>query len=145
MQGSPLVTSGCWILLIPRTHWQSFTGLLIPLPASLFPTVPFSVHPAHPLLHGLHQAIVNVAVNMELNCLCTGGHSVTIHKLQALVYDILPASTTAVFSYTIGSKKLSANEQFFCWCSNSSKFVINNSNNIRRLFYNWPCCLRQLK
>ena len=33
-------------------------------------------------------------------------------KLQAPVYDILP-STTAVFSYAIGSKKLSANEQFF--------------------------------
>ena len=37
-------------------------------------------------------------------CLCL--------KLQALVYDILP-STTAVFSYAIGSRKLSANEQFF--------------------------------
>ena len=34
------------------------------------------------------------------------------HKLQALVCDILP-STTAVFSYAIGSRKLSANEQFF--------------------------------
>ena len=34
-------------------------------------------------------------------------------KLQALVYDILP-STTAVFSYAIGSRKLLANEQF-CW------------------------------
>ena len=33
-------------------------------------------------------------------------------KLQALVYDILP-STTAVFSYAIRSRKLSANEQFF--------------------------------
>ena len=33
-------------------------------------------------------------------------------KLQALVYDILP-STTAIFSYNIGSRKLSANEQFF--------------------------------
>ena len=33
-------------------------------------------------------------------------------KLQALVYDILPY-TTAVFSYDIGSRKLSANEQFF--------------------------------
>ena len=33
-------------------------------------------------------------------------------KLQALVYDIFP-STTAVFSYVIGSWKLSANEQFF--------------------------------
>ena len=35
-------------------------------------------------------------------------------KLQALVYDIL-ASTTAVFSYVIWSRKLSANEQFFCF------------------------------
>ena len=34
-------------------------------------------------------------------------------KLQPLVYDIL-LSTTAVFSYAIGSRKLSANEQFFC-------------------------------
>ena len=33
-------------------------------------------------------------------------------KLQAPVYDILP-SATAVFSYAIGSRKLSANEQFF--------------------------------
>ena len=33
-------------------------------------------------------------------------------KLQALVYNILP-STTAVFSYAIGSRKLSANQQFF--------------------------------
>ena len=33
-------------------------------------------------------------------------------KHQALVYDILP-STTAVFSYAIGSRKLSANELFF--------------------------------
>ena len=33
-------------------------------------------------------------------------------KLQALVYDILP-STTAVFSYAIWSRKLSANERFF--------------------------------
>ena len=33
-------------------------------------------------------------------------------KLQALVYDIL-LSTTAVFSYATGFRKLSANEQFF--------------------------------
>ena len=39
-------------------------------------------------------------------------HHSTEAKLQALVYDILP-STTAVFSYAIGSRKLSANEQFF--------------------------------
>ena len=47
------------------------------------------------------------------------GQYMIVAKLQALVYDILP-STTAVFSYAIGSRKLSANEQFFCWCSNSS-------------------------
>ena len=34
------------------------------------------------------------------------------YKLQALIYDILP-STTAVFSYAIGSRKLSGNVQFF--------------------------------
>ena len=55
-------------------------------------------------------------------------------KLQTLVYDILP-STTAVFSYAIGSRKPSADEQFFCWCSNSSKFVSNNSNKTRRFIY----------
>jgi len=32
-------------------------------------------------------------------------------KLQARVYDIL-LSTTAIFNYAIGSRKLSANEQF---------------------------------
>ena len=42
-----------------------------------------------------------------------GGGEVWVEsKLQALVYDILPY-TTAVFSYDIGSRKLSANEQFF--------------------------------
>ena len=58
----------------------------------------------------------------------------TLHdcKLQALDCDIL-SSATAVFSYAIGSRKLSANEQFFCWCSNSSKFVTNNSNKTRRI------------
>ena len=37
---------------------------------------------------------------------------IALAKLQALVYDILP-SATAVSSYAIGSRKLSANEQFF--------------------------------
>ena len=41
-----------------------------------------------------------------------GKDDVVEPKLQALVYDILP-STAAVFSYAIGSRKLSANEQFF--------------------------------
>ena len=54
------------------------------------------------------------------------------HKIQAVVYDSL-LSATAVFSYSIGFRKLSANEQFCCWCSNSSKFVTNNSNYIRHI------------
>ena len=43
-----------------------------------------------------------------------GGREVVVGggKLQALVYDILPL-TTAVFSYAIWPRKLSANEQFF--------------------------------
>ena len=53
-------------------------------------------------------------------------------KLKPLVYDILP-STTAVFSYAIGSRKLSAKEQFFVFRSNSSKFVTNNSNQTKRV------------
>ena len=63
-------------------------------------------------------------------------------KLQALVYDILP-STAAVFSYAIGSRRLSANEQFFCWCSNSGRFVTNNSNKTRRVIYSRQQSLHQ--
>ena len=52
------------------------------------------------------KSILCVFILMNIQCvtLCV--------KLQALVYDILP-STTAVFSYAIGPRKLSANEQFF--------------------------------
>ena len=45
-------------------------------------------------------------------CTCSQISDNATGKLQALVYDILP-STSAIFSYAIGSKKLSANEQFF--------------------------------
>ena len=45
-------------------------------------------------------------------CVCACVRACVCVKLQALVYDILP-STTAVFSYGIGSIKLSANKQFF--------------------------------
>ena len=65
-------------------------------------------------------------------------------KRQALVYDILP-STTAVFSYAIRSRKLSANEQFFCWCSNSSKFVTNDSDKTGRVIYSRQQSLHQHK
>ena len=78
------------------------------------------------LLHSVHFALLPSSFS-----------SITsMSKLQALVYNSLP-STTAIFSYAIGPRKLPANEQFFfvCVCSNRSKFVTNNSNYIRCLFY----------
>ena len=55
-------------------------------------------------LHVLESIYIPLALNP--------GTCIIGCKLQAQVYDILP-STTAVFSYAIGSTKLSANEQFF--------------------------------
>ena len=57
-------------------------------------------------------------------------------KPQALVYHILP-SITAVFSYAIGSRKLSANEQFFVVGTQTVviKFVTNNSDKTRHVIY----------
>ena len=68
----------------------------------------------------------------------------SLPKFQTLVYDILPP-TTATVDYAIGLEKLSANEQFFDSAQNGSKFVTDNSNHIRRFFYNWPRCLPQRK
>ena len=54
-----------------------------------------------------------VGLSISTACRIAADRFVPGHPtLQALVYDILP-STTAVFSYAIGSRKLSANEQFF--------------------------------
>ena len=57
-------------------------------------------------------------------------HSVSpIPKLQALVYDNLPSANT-VFSYAMGSRKLSANEQFFVGAQTVSLLPTNlNTNN----------------
>ena len=55
--------------------------------------------------------------------------------LRALDYDIL-TSTTAVFSYVIGSWKLSCNEQLFVGAQTLViKFVTNNSNKTRCVIY----------
>ena len=45
----------------------------------------------------------------------------------------------------LGSRKLSANEQFFWWCSNSSIFVTNISDKTRRLIYSRQQSLHQHK
>ena len=50
-------------------------------------------------------------------------------KLQALVYDILP-SATAVFSFAIGSRKLSDNERFFVGAQTVASLFQTNSNYI---------------
>ena len=68
-------------------------------------------------LHG-HRCCVVVVVSgivllAQWRCHCLHGHRccvVVVFKQRTLVYDILP-STTAVFSYDIGPRKLSANEQ----------------------------------
>ena len=61
--------------------------------------------PTSPSLSVRLSETLSVCLSETLSvCLCL--------KLQTQVYDILP-STTAVFSYAIGSRKLSANEQFF--------------------------------
>ena len=52
------------------------------------------------------------STQLKLTVSMTTPGASTLPKLQALVYDVLP-STTAVFSYAIGSRKLSANEQYF--------------------------------
>ena len=59
------------------------------------------VFSTHLKLHHLPKQVLPLALEV-------------VSTLQALVYDILP-STTAVFSYAIGSRKLSVIEQFFCF------------------------------
>ena len=61
------------------------------------------------LCGGFAGVVIQCAV-LRFAAFCTAHLSVYV-KLNT-VYDILP-STTAVFSYAIGSRKLSANDQFF--------------------------------
>ena len=65
-------------------------------------------------------------------------------KLQALVYDIFP-STTAVFSYAIGSRKLSANEHFVVVDAQTVVSMLQTTPVISDVCFMLPCCLRQLK
>ena len=71
-----------------------------------------------------------------------GARPVTVRtKFQALVYDILP-STIAVFSYAIGSRKLSANEQFVV----GAQTVVSLLQTTQIILdVCLPRCLRQLK
>ena len=100
----------------------------------------------------IHSMALQAFQNFSEQILAASNHNVhysdppvmVCFKLQALVYHILP-STTAVFSYAIGSRKLSANEQVFWWCSNSSKFVTNNSDKTRRVIYSRQQSLHQHK
>ena len=62
----------------------------------------------------LRAVLISSACWLAHRLVCMSGVDCgrSLPKLQALVYDILPW-TTAVFSYAIGSRKMSANEQFF--------------------------------
>ena len=66
-------------------------------------------------------------------------------KLKALLYDILPSATAVlIFSYAIGSRKLSANEQFFV----GAQTVVSlwqTAPFISDICFMLPFCLRQLK
>ena len=64
-------------------------------------------------------------------------------KLQALVYDILPSST-AVFIYALGSRKLLAIEQFFVGAQTVVS-LLQTTQIISDVYFMLPCCLRQLK
>ena len=64
------------------------------------------------MLGHLSRALLGVASPVHAGTSAPLVDRVLRYKLQAMVYDILP-STTAVFSYAIGSRKLSAHEQFF--------------------------------
>ena len=64
--------------------------------------------------HGFDSVLIFTMGLFQRDCetgLARPGSVRLERKLQAPVYDILP-STTAVFSYAIGSRKLSANDQF---------------------------------
>ena len=81
--------------------------------------------------------VVRCAVNVDTIDNNLPGRDKVPHKLQALVYDILP-STTAVFIYAIAwvPENRQLTSSFFIGAQTlSSKFVTNNSNYIRRLFY----------
>ena len=70
-------------------------------------------------------------------------HQIT-GKLQALVYDILP-STTAVFSYAMWSRKLSANEQFFVCAQTVVSLLQTTQIKTRRVIYSRQHSLHQHK
>ena len=70
-------------------------------------------------------------------------YSHTSTQIQALVYDILP-STAAVFSYIIGSRKLSANEEFYVGAQ-TVVCLLQTIQIIPDVCFILPCCLSQLK
>ena len=65
------------------------------------------------------------------------------HKLQALVYDILP-STIAVFSYSVGSRNCQLTSRIFVGAQTVVSFL-QATQIISDVCFMLPCCLRQLK
>ena len=99
-------------------------------------------HSRHPC--GVHHAGRRGVSSMPSFCSHGPPAVVTaVAKLQALVYDILP-STTAVFSYAIGPRKLSANEQFFVGAQTVVS-LLQTTQIISDVCFMLPCPLRKLK
>ena len=110
--------SNAWLFYGYHRRWEinaPFSSAVVCLTVafSLHLQVHFAVPPlcGHEFIHTLlERHIPQSPVCSEVD-----HHSLWLNdfpKLQALVYDVRP-STTAVFSYAIGSRKQSANEQFF--------------------------------
>ena len=104
-QGSLVRQRAIWcpkfsVTMLLRFEWQTVTGQSACLEEAL--------------VHSFHCQFSIISFRWSLAHQRPGyqARARAQHKLQAVVYDILP-STTAVFSYTIGFRKLSANEQFF--------------------------------
>ena len=97
---------GIWMLSANHSDMFFFSIRIVFL-RNLF-TIPFEVAYSY-VIHLL--SILFCLCTCHLPLMTLQSSLIPEHKLEALVYDILP-STTAVFSYAIGSRKLSANEQF---------------------------------
>ena len=75
--------------------------------------------------------------------LCKSTGFTTPNSKHCMVYDILP-STTAVFSYAIGPRKVSANEQFFVGAQTVVS-LLQTTQIISDVCFMLPCCLRQFR
>ena len=92
--------NGAWLYGVHRTRRDGKQIHVAPAIVTIKTALEAHHSGRYPKTRCKKAAVIHSAIHMQQD------------KLQALVYDILP-STTALFSYATGSRKLSANEQFF--------------------------------